>query len=92
MSQRQSSPFKYIDHSLKEIQMKRNDLDLILQIMRDLETNETVTLEQMFRYKMNEKAEETRESRKVTREFFMEALDNSKKLNAGSNIQKKKMN
>ena len=54
--------------------------------MRDLETNETVTLEQMFRYKMNEKAEETRESKKVTREFFMEALDNSKKLNVGSNI------
>ena len=49
--------------------------------MRDLETNETVTLEQMFRYKMNEKDEEDRESRKVTREFFMEALDASKRVN-----------
>lgn len=70
--------------------MKRNDLELVLSIMRDLETNETVTLEQMFRYKMNEKDEEDRESRKVTREFFMEALDASKRVNQDSNIKKKK--
>ena len=39
------SPFKYIDHAMTEISMKKKDLDLVLGIMRDLEGNETVTFE-----------------------------------------------
>lgn len=35
---------------------------------------------------MNEKDEENRESRKVTKEFFMDALDGSKKVNTGSSL------
>ena len=34
----------------------------------------------MFRYKMNEKDEETRESKKVTKEYYMSALDPARKV------------
>lgn len=40
-----ASPFRYMDHALTEISMKKKDLELVLGIMRDLEGNETVTFE-----------------------------------------------
>lgn len=88
-----SSPYKYVDHAMTEITMKKKDLELVLGIMRDLEGSDSITFEQMFRYKMNEKDEEIRESKKVTKEYVMSALDPAKKirLNPGVKKQKKAM-
>ena len=49
-----------------------------MDIMKELENNDSVTLEQMFRYKLNEKEEELREAKKATKEYFMEVMDNTR--------------
>ena len=46
-----------IEYNLNEIDLKRDEMKEILDIFRYLENNETITLEQMFRYKMNERHE-----------------------------------
>lgn len=42
----------------------------------------------MFRYKMNEKDEEYKESKKVTKEYFMSALDPARKIKLKSSPKK----
>ena len=70
--------------------MKNKDIGLILDIMSELDDNETATLEQMFIYKMNEKDDEKKEAKKVAKEYFMDQLDPTKKIKKQTNADIKK--
>lgn len=64
-----------LEQGIKEIEMKKDNFESVLGIMRELENNESSIVEQMFLYKLNEKEENDRESKKVTKEYHNGALD-----------------
>jgi hypothetical protein len=64
-----------LEQGIKEIEMKKDNFESVLGIMRELENNESSIVEQMFLYKLNEKEENYRESKKVTKEYHNGALD-----------------
>ena len=48
--------------------------------MNSLEGCDSLTFEQMFSYKMLEKEEQNRDTRKVTKEYYMDSIDPNKKV------------
>lgn len=59
--------------------MKEESFNEVLNLLRDLENNDTNVLELMFLYKLNERDELLREAKKVTHDFHSGALDPNNK-------------
>lgn len=71
---------KKIEQAFHEIDIKKSDLDTVLEVMNTLEGCDSLTFEQMFMFKMVEKDELYKEKRKVTKEFYMDSIDPNKKV------------
>ena len=59
--------------------LKDEQFNEVLTLLRDLENNDSHIIELMFLYKLNERDELNREAIKVTREFHTGALDPNNK-------------
>ena len=68
-----------LETAFKEIGMKEDSFNQVLDLLRDLEGNDTKVMELMFLYKLNERDELNREAKKVTHDFHSGALDPNNK-------------
>ena len=59
--------------------MKDDSFNQVLNLLRDLEGNDTKVMELMFLYKLNERDELNKEAKKVTHDFHSGALDPNNK-------------
>jgi len=68
-----------LETAYKEIGMKDDSFNQVLNLLRDLEGNDTKVMELMFLYKLNERDELNKEAKKVTHDFHSGALDPNNK-------------
>ena len=69
---------RVLEQSLSEIQMKKENFELVFSILKDLEGAESRVIEPLFKYKILDKEEFIQESNDVTKDYKNGLLDPTK--------------